>query len=180
MNSNTPALSDEEYLAEFLKNLKITKTLLRRKYGDRVLGMIGFEDFLQDAALAIWRRRADPKFMWRKALLQQKTFFQKTYYKNTCTPISALEGKGGLLSGHGTFSDVAFVDKSVVPFSVLDEDWQNLQKQHSLTKSEIAMLRMRCEGKSAKEISEALGLQTNSINTVITRIKKRLEKANEH
>jgi len=165
--------ADDDHLRDFLKNLQLTKNWLRRRYGDRILGMMGFDDFLQEAAITIWKNRSDPKFMLRKAKFQQKTFFAKKHYKNRSVPISTLELDGA--SPGKSMSDLVFVEKtSKGPLVVLDEDWEVLRIRHNLRDTDITMLRMKCEGKTTHEISLAVGIAVNSVHVRISNIKHKI------
>jgi DNA-directed RNA polymerase specialized sigma24 family protein len=175
-DSDTGNLSEEEYLREFLKNLQLTKHWLRKRYGDRILGMMGFDDFLQEAAIAIWRNRSDPKFMRRKAGLQQKTFYAKKYYKHDrMLPISCLDTSDNTQkSHHQKMEDVIFVDTHEEPLAVSCEDWESLREKYNLRPVDITMLKMKCEGKSTEEISKVAGIAVNSVHVRISDLKRRI------
>lgn len=168
-------ISEEEYLREFLKNLQLTKDWLRKRYGDRLLGMMGFDDFLQEAAITIWRNRSDPKFMRRKAGFQQKTFYTKKFYNRERTIlISALEATESNSGKTGKVEDILFIDRREKPLVVTDEDWDALRVRHNLRQIDITMLRMKCEGKSTEEIAKTAGIAVNSVHVRISDIKRKI------
>ena len=168
-------MSEEEYLREFLKNLQLTKDWLRKRYGDRVLGMMGFDDFLQEAAITIWRNRSDPKFMRQKAKFQQKTFYAKKFYNRERTiPISTIETNKADSGRSGKVEDILFIDRREEPLVVRDEDWEALRVRHRLRDIDITMLRMKCEGRSTEEIAKAAGIAVNSVHVRISDIKRRI------
>lgn len=170
-------MSEEEYLREFLKNLQLTKDWLRKRYGDRLLDMMGFDDFLQEAAITIWRNRSDPKFMRRKAGFQQKTFYQKKFYRKERTvPMSVLESPNSDLSSgrERKIEDTLFIDRREQPFVVIDEDWETLRIRHNLRDIDVTMLRMRCDGCTAEEIAKVAGIAPNSVHVRISDIKRKI------
>ena len=174
-NEGKEGIAEEEYLREFLKNLQLTKDWLRKRYGDRLLGMMGFDDFLQEAAITIWRNRSDPKFMRRKAGFQQKTFYKKKFYNRKQTiPISAIGPTESNSGKMGKVEDILFIDRREKPLVVIDEDWEALRLRHSLREIDITMLRMKCEGKSAEEIAKVAKIAVNSVHVRISDIKRRI------
>ena len=167
-------MSDEEYLKVFLEWMHRTRAKLRRRYGDRIVDIMGFDDFLQEAAISIWRNRADPKYMGRKADLQQKTFFQRRFYRRTQTILISMFGDLNDNRGQNSLQETMLEDKSEEPFTVDADDWEKLRKRFSLRDMDIVMLQMRCNGSSAEEISLVTGIAPNSVHVRISDIKRRI------
>lgn len=162
-------MEDEKWITEFLRNLKITRERLRKQHGDRMIDGRTADDFAQDAAIAIWRNNADPKFMQRKANLQQKTFFTRRFYrKPKSVHVSNMERSD--LDGDAA-AHVFVSREGQPPFEPTEEDWTMLKRRFNLRQIDIEMLQMRTRGISAREIAKVVGITPNSVHVRISDIK---------
>lgn len=165
-------MEDEKWLQEFLRNLRITREWLRKHHGDRMIDGRTVEDFAQEAAIAIWRNNADPRFMQRKASLQQKTFFTRKFYrKPKSVPVSNIDR----LDKDGESATHIFVSReSEKPFEPTERDWTRLKHEFNLRQIDIEMLQMRCRGIPVREIARIVGITANSVHVRISDIKMRI------
>jgi DNA-directed RNA polymerase specialized sigma24 family protein len=162
-------MEDEKWIREFLRNLKITRERLRKQHGDRIIDGRTADDFAQEAAIAIWRNNADPKFMQRKASLQQKTFFTRKWYrKPKSVQVSNMERSD--LEGDPA-AHVFVSREGEPPFEPTEQDWLILKRRFNLRQIDIEMLQMRTRGISAREIAKIVGITSNSVHVRISDIK---------
>jgi len=168
-------MDDEEYLREFMRNLTLTKNWLRRRYGDRMIEGKDFEDFLQDAALTIWNKRKDPKYMLSKAFFQQKTFYtRKVYREGRMIPSSNMEKKNAD-EDDGVMSKIFVSSPNTESLPrPTDEDWEKLKKEFTLREIDLQMLKMRAGGVPLQEIADYCGVTMNSIHVRISEIRKKI------
>lgn len=164
-------MDDDEWIKEFLRNLKITREWLRKHHGDRMIDGKTADDFAQEAAIAIWRNNADPKFMQRKAKLQQKTFFTRRFYPKARTVHVSNMDRDGMTDAAAHI----FVSREGgEPFEPKDEDWVMLKRRFNLRQIDIEMLQMRIRGIPAREIARIVGITTNSVHVRISDIKTKI------
>jgi hypothetical protein len=162
-------MDDEKWIGEFLRNLKITREWLRKQHGDRMIDGRTADDFAQDAAIAIWRNNADPKFMQRKASLQQKTFFTRRFY-NKPKSIQASNMDRADLEGNAA-THIFVSREGEIAFEPTEEDWLLLKRRFNLRRIDIEMLQMRIRGIPAREIARIVGITANSVHVRISDIK---------
>jgi DNA-directed RNA polymerase specialized sigma24 family protein len=163
---------EEKWIAEFVRNLRITREWLRKHHGDRMIDGRTHDDFAQEAAIAIWRNNADPRFMQRKASLQQKTFFTRRFYRK---PKSVQVSNIDRMDRDGEAASHVFVSRpSDKPFEPTEEDWLRLKREFNLRQVDIDMLQMRCRGIPVREIARIVGITPNSVHVRISDLKMRI------
>ena len=176
-------IGPEEYMdrygEELTKQIRLTKKWLRLRYGDRIVDSMGMEDFLQETVLAMWRNRTNPKFLRWKCALQQKTFYQKRYFKRPVTtqysqiaPTSR-ENYDGILFEESHYMEAP----SPTPTRPTEEDWMVLARKHSLRPVDVTIIRMRVQGISVRNIALALGLTVSTVHIRIKEVKRRVKEA---
>lgn len=164
-------MDDKDWLADFLRNLEKTKSWLRKRHGDRMIDGRTLDDFAQEAALSVWRKGTEPRFMQRKAALQQKTFFKRRVYnKPKSVPMSSMERRDGEVIE----ANLSVSRPSEPQFMPTEDDWNRLKKRFQLRDIDIEMLQMRCRGIPVREIASLLGRTVNSIHVRISEIKMRI------
>lgn len=169
-------MEQDGWLAEFVRNLERTHEWLRKRHGDRMIDGRTADDFSQEAALAIWQKGTDPKFMQRKAALQQKTFFKRRVYgKPKCIPMSAMDRTDQDGSRDESAATHIFVSQPCdEPPNPTQQDWDRLKREFRLRDIDIKMLQMRIGGVPVQEIAKAVGITPNSVHVRISDIKGRI------
>ena len=169
-------MNQDEWLAEFHRNLERTESWLRKRHGERMIDGRTVEDFLQDAAIAIWARQSDPRYMQRKAALQQKTFFKRRVYrKPKSIPMSAMDRPdSGSRDGDSASVHLFIAPVPNDPCNPTNEDWDRLKRDFNLRDTDIDMLKMRTNGMPAREIARIVGITTNSVHVRISDMKMRM------